>query len=269
MAATRSISTDDVPAGERLHWWGERIWGLIGRLHSDAYGDPHFSGSIDHGDLGYLTVCRLQVSRHRVVRTPNLIRQDDRGYVKIVAQMKGSASFEQNGRQVVLAPGEWSIYDTTKAYIVSNPEPIDQLALLLPRDRLVRLGLDLDNLVVRRFAGRSGVGRLAFDMLNSAFQELPALAGLFWLTQHQRDRLEQLMTQVQAEHLVRTAFDQQDALALRVQALAECGQHRGDTGSAMDALQRQHGAHRRGSSSASNGQRASAWARSCWAEKST
>lgn len=30
--------------------------------------------------------------------------------------------------------------------------------------------------------------------------ELPALAGLFWLTQHQRDRLEHLMTQVQAEH---------------------------------------------------------------------
>lgn len=30
--------------------------------------------------------------------------------------------------------------------------------------------------------------------------ELPALAGLFWLTQHQRDRLEQLMSQIQTEH---------------------------------------------------------------------
>ncbi|HLT75949.1 MAG TPA: hypothetical protein VKZ87_01075 [Ferrovibrio sp.] len=30
--------------------------------------------------------------------------------------------------------------------------------------------------------------------------ELPALAGLFWLTQHQRDRLEHVMTQMQVEH---------------------------------------------------------------------
>ena len=177
MSAVSVISTADVAPADRLASWGDFVWRHIGRLQSDTFGDRRFDGRLELGNVGGLKLCRIVASRHRVVRTPNLIRQDDRGYVKIVAQMKGSASFEQNGRQLVLAPGEWSIYDTTKAYIVSNPEPIDQLALLLPRDRLLRLGLDLDNLVVRRFEGRSGVGRLAFDMLNSAFRELPALAG--------------------------------------------------------------------------------------------
>jgi hypothetical protein len=42
---------------------------------------------------------------------------------------------------------------------------------------------------------------LAFDMMwwLSAV-ELPALGGLFWLTQHQRDRQDQIIQQLQAEH---------------------------------------------------------------------
>lgn len=176
-SALSVISTADVAPADRLASWGDFVWRHIGRLQSDTFGDQRFDGRLELGDVGGLKLCRIIASRHRVVRTPSLIRQDDRGYVKIVAQMKGSARFEQNGRQVVLSPGDWSMYDTTKAYIVSNPEPIDQLALLLPRDRLIRAGVDLDQIVVRRFAGRSGVGRLTFDMLSSAFQELPALAG--------------------------------------------------------------------------------------------
>lgn len=175
MSAVSVISTADVAPAERLAAWGDFVWRHIGRLQSDTFGDRRFDGRLELGDAGGLKLCRIIASRHRVVRTPGLIRGDDRGYVKIVAQLKGSARFEQNGRQVVLSPGEWSMYDTTRAYIVSNPEPIDQLAVLLPRDRLIRAGVDLDQIVVRRFAGRSGVSRLAFDMLTSAFQELPTL----------------------------------------------------------------------------------------------
>lgn len=175
MAATRSISTDDVPAGERLHWWGERIWGLIGRLHSDAYGDTHFSGSIDHGDIGYLTVCRLQVSRHRVVRTPSLIRSSDRAFLKVVAQLRGHACFEQHGRKAWLAPGDWSVYDTTEAYTVSNPEAVEQLVLLLPKDQLMDRRVLGPGAMVRRFSGSMGVSRLAYEMMNSAFREMEQL----------------------------------------------------------------------------------------------
>ena len=87
---------------------------------------------------------------------------------------RGAGCFEQNGRKVVLAPGEWSLYDTTRPYAVSNPERIEQVIMLLPRDELVRLGLDLDDLVVRRFTGRAGIGRLTYDMLVSAFESLRA-----------------------------------------------------------------------------------------------
>lgn len=175
MGALSVVSTAQVAPAERLALWGDFVWRHIGRLQSDTFGDKRFDGRLAIGDLGGLKLLDIVASRHRVVRTNTLIRQDDRGYVKVVAQIEGSACFEQNGRKVVLSPGEWSIYDTTRSYIVSNPEAIRQHAILLPRDHLTRLGLDLDNLVVRRFSGRSGVGRLTYDFLTSAFAEMSAV----------------------------------------------------------------------------------------------
>jgi AraC-like DNA-binding protein len=166
------VSTADVAPRDRLGLWGDFVCRHIGPLRADTFGDPEFHGRLELGQLGTVPVARITASRHRVLRTPSLIRQDDRSYVKLVAQVEGAGCFEQNGRKVVLAPGEWSLYDTTKPYTVSNPEPIKQVIMLLPRAHLVRLGLDLDDLVVRRFSGRSGVGRLTYDLLVSSFGTL-------------------------------------------------------------------------------------------------
>lgn len=172
---TTLITTDGVPAAERLDWWGERIWRLIGRLKSDAFGDPVFAGSIEHGQMGYITLCRLQASRHRVVRTPQLIGGSDRAFLKVVAQLRGRACFEQHGRQAWLEPGDWSVYDTEHAYTVTNPDAVEQLVLLLPKDQLIDRRIDDPRLMVQRFSSAQGVPRLAFEMMIAAFRELPAV----------------------------------------------------------------------------------------------
>ncbi|WP_313073811.1 helix-turn-helix domain-containing protein [Melaminivora sp.] len=170
------LSTDAVAPGERLRLWGDAVWRLIGGLESDAFGDEAFSGRIVSGQAGYVNLCHLHVSRHRVVRTPGSIRNSDRAYLKVVAQMEGRACFEQDGRQVWLSPGEWSIYDTTRSYAVTNPGSVSQLVLMIPKDLLPERRLALDELMVQRFSGRSGVSRLAWDAMRSAFDELPGLS---------------------------------------------------------------------------------------------
>ena len=173
--ATHLISTDGIPAGDRLDWWGERIWGLIGKLKSDAYGDPLFEGAIEYGEMGFMTMCRLQASRHRVVRTPELIRSSDRAFIKVVAQLRGHACFEQFGRKAWLSPGDWSLYDTTLAYSVTNPDAVEQLVLLLPKDQLIDRRIDHPRMMVQRFSSTMGVSRLAYELMNSAFRELPTV----------------------------------------------------------------------------------------------
>lgn len=173
-----AVSTRSVVPSDRLAFWGDIVWRHVGRLQSDAFGDAHFDGRLDYGDLGDLKLCRIAATRHRVVRTPGLIRSDSPGFLKIVAQLRGSACFEQGGRRVVLGPGEWSMYDTASAYAVTNPESVDQLVVMLPRARVDGLGVDIADLTVRRISGRSGVGRRALQLMLSAFEQLPSMQPL-------------------------------------------------------------------------------------------
>lgn len=172
--STSSLPPDAVP--ERLALWGDAVWRLLGGLHCDTFGDPRFDGRIVACDAGALTLCQLEVSRHRVVRTPAQARASDHGWVKVVAQLEGRACFEQDGRQVWLSPGEWSLYDTTRPYSVSNLEPIRQLVVLVPKRRLQADRLPLPALTVRRFTASRGVARLAWETMRTTFDERPALA---------------------------------------------------------------------------------------------
>lgn len=173
MGALATISTDEVRPHERTAFWTDLIWHKLGRLRSETFGDESFRGSMVLGEAGSVKMCRLSAARHRVVRTPDLIRQDDRGYLKLVVQLEGSTWFEQSGRKTLLSPGEWSIYDTTKAYSVSNTGPIEQMVVLVPREQVLTSSMKADDLMVQRYSARAGIGRLACDLMGAAFDEIP------------------------------------------------------------------------------------------------
>lgn len=171
MAATTLLTTDIVPARERTRYWCDMIWHAFGGLRSDTYGDPCFTGRIHQADFGAVRVCRLEASRHRVVRTAGVRSSSDPGYLKLVVQHRGSSVFEQDGRVAKVAPGEWSLYDTTDSYAVSNPEPVEQHVLLLPRDALLRGQRTIQSLLVRPLRASAGLGRIACEAVRTAVEE--------------------------------------------------------------------------------------------------
>ena len=86
MATLEVVSTEQVAPKERLPYWQELIWQLLGRLRSEARADGTFRGRMEYGDAGEVKLCRLSASSHRVSRTPDLIRQDDRGGARALAK---------------------------------------------------------------------------------------------------------------------------------------------------------------------------------------
>lgn len=153
----RSIAFNkDAGVAERLALWGEFVRRHIGELEADTFGDPNFDGRLALAEHRRLMVFGIDVSRHRVVRTPKAMRADDRGMVKIVAQLKGVGCFEQAGRKATLLPGEWIFYDATQTYTLANFHAVSQAAIFLPREDLERQGIDLDRSVARRFT-RTGM----------------------------------------------------------------------------------------------------------------
>lgn len=174
MATLAVVSTEQVAPKDRIPYWKDIIWQQLGRLRSDARSDGVFRGRLVHCDAGDVRLCRLSASSHRVARTPDLIRQDDRGFLKVVFQIEGSTWFEQGGRKTLLTPGEWSIYDTMKSYTVSNTSDIEQLVLLVPREKVLAAHLNPDELLVQRYDARNGIGRLAGELMHKAFDEIEA-----------------------------------------------------------------------------------------------
>ena len=167
------MSTDDAPPRERVGYWSDLVWRSFGRLRSDTYGDPDFSGHISLLDLGEVRVCRLQAARHRVVRTA-AAGGSDPGYLKMVIQRRGCSLFEQGGRTARLKPGDWSLYDTTRSYIVSAPHPVDLHILLLPRHGILRGRKDLEQMLVHRLRGRTGMAKLAGLAIGHALESAAA-----------------------------------------------------------------------------------------------
>lgn len=165
------VSTKDVAPSEKFGLWKDTLWQLMGRLRSEATGDESFAGKIEHCDVGDLRICRIVARRHRVVRKLEA-RHDYQDLLKVAVQLKGSSYFEQDNRSVLLPPGCWSIYDTTRPYTVSTMGNVELLTLLIPRARIVTNRLNLNDLIVRRFSGETGVGKLAFQFITTAFAEI-------------------------------------------------------------------------------------------------
>jgi AraC-like DNA-binding protein len=168
LSAPTLLSTSVAPAHQRVGYWGDLVQRSFGRLRSQTYGDERFHGEIRRFELGELRLCRLDASAHRVERTSGSASLSDPGYLKMVVQREGCSVFEQDGRRAWLAPGSWSVYDTTKSYSVTNPQKVVQDVLLLPRERILDGAAALARLLVRPLSGARGMGRVACETIARA-----------------------------------------------------------------------------------------------------
>jgi len=176
MSDLQTMSTDVAAPRERAGLWRDWIWSHFGGLESDLYGDAEFDGHMAATRAGDVVMTKLEANRHRVLRSQQLARASDTSYLKIVAPWQGSAAVEQHGRQAFVRPGGWAIYDTTGSYEIANPERVDHVIVMLPKDQLAERGLRLEPLMARHVGGTQGIARVALETMRSTYQELPAMS---------------------------------------------------------------------------------------------
>ena len=241
-AKPQLMNTDDVAAPDRAAFWGDWIGRLFQGLKSDQYGDSDFRGRASTVRAGEVVLTHLEATRHRVTRSSSIARATEVPYLKIVAPWAGCAGVEQKGRETWVTPGQWSIYDTTDSYAVANPERVEHLIVMLPRQALVERGVQLEPLMARRLGGSGGVSRLALETMRNAFRELPSMTESAALGVG--DAIVQLV------HLsLLDLAGQTSALSLR-EALRErikrhVAQHLADPALTVDAIARALGVSRR------------------------
>ncbi|HEU4458148.1 MAG TPA: helix-turn-helix domain-containing protein [Methylibium sp.] len=242
-APARIVTTEAVPARERVRAWAEWMERLFQGLKSDTYGDTGFDGRVATLHAGDVVLSRLEANRHRVRRSASLTHGERLPYLKIVAPYAGCAGVGQQGRETWVTPDQWSIYDTTDSYAVANPTPrVEHLIVMIPKQRLADRGLALDPLMARRLGGSGGVARLALETMRSAWRELPGMSDT--AARGVGDAITQFV------HLALldlagegTALTQREALRERIKRHVQ--QHLGDARLSVDALALALGCSRR------------------------
>lgn len=234
MAASTTLSTDAVAPADRAPQWSEWVFRHFGGLQSDLYGDTSFDGHIAASQAGDVILTRLEANRHRVLRTPSLARTSDTSYLKIVAPWQGSASVHQQGREACARDGAWVIYDTTGAYRIENPQRVDHLIVMVPKEGLCDRQWRVDELMARQL-GASGISRVALETMRNTYQELPNMSEA--AAQGAGELIKQLVRlSLQEIAGQETAVTQREALRDRIRLYVQ--QHLRDPALSVDAIAR-------------------------------
>lgn len=156
---------------------GARSWReLLGEHFVDLDVRPGSDGPLT-GEVHSRTVGSLQLSRVRSVdqqalRTPGLVRADRRHYVQVGLLERGSARVRQDGRECLLGPGDYTVYETDRPFsweLRGGRSPAWSLLVLTwCRPGPVDPG---NGLTARRMDGSTGLtgvlGRMMRDLVGS------------------------------------------------------------------------------------------------------
>jgi AraC-like DNA-binding protein len=159
-ATVRFRIEDEAPA-TRLDYLRHALASTIAPydLRVDSEG-PVRGANIHAGRVASVGVTRvLAPGRFDCRRTPQLIRASDPERFKIDVQMQGSTVFAQGGREVALAPGDFTLVDLSRPSRVGTAgDGQDVLAVHFPHAALPLRHDELARLTAVRMPGRDGLG---------------------------------------------------------------------------------------------------------------
>lgn len=164
----RVLSTEQVPAGERLAYWTEAVCEAYVQLDcATPSARDEVTGEIRIDSLATLELSRVTATAQRVRRTPSLIARSAEDYFLVSIQTRGVGTVSQDGRQAVLHPGDFALYDSTRPYELGFADDFQQFVLMLPGPTLRSRLRGPDELTARGVPGARGAGHLMIEMITT------------------------------------------------------------------------------------------------------
>jgi AraC-like DNA-binding protein len=184
---------------DRLDVWRDLIRENFVSLDIRADRRDGFAGSVRSSGVGHLRVASV-VSRGQVChRTPGLARRDDAAFLQVGLLAAGAATIVQDGREAVLGPGDFALYETDRPFRWNLGGEWELLVLTWPRAGVALDDAVSQQLTARALGGRDGLGAIVARMLRDvvvAPPELSAAGGV-----RLADELAELVTTVAAERV--------------------------------------------------------------------
>jgi AraC-like DNA-binding protein len=137
-------------------------------------GDQPRVSALTMGALGSLKIFEFSGSALDVHRTRATIRRLDPGLVKAAVQLRGRGLVAQRDREAVLAPGDFTVYDTSEPYRMRLEKDYTMFAVMFPRTALKMSADGISSLTAVPIRADHGVGALASQFLSGLRRGLSA-----------------------------------------------------------------------------------------------
>lgn len=142
-------------------------------VHADA--DAPFDGAVRSSLVGHLAVATVDSTDQDCIRTPGLARRDDDAYLQVGLIARGQAVVRQDGREALLGPGAYTIYETGRPFSWRLRGPWRLLVFTWPRE-LVGLDEDTACAATARALGGDRLGGIVGRTLADVVASPPALS---------------------------------------------------------------------------------------------
>lgn len=194
---------------DRLDVWRDLIREHFVALDIHADRDA-FAGAVRTSGIGHLKVASVRSGTQGCSRTPGLARRDPDAFLQVGLIARGAARVAQDGREAVLGPGDFAVYETDRPFHWGLRGDWELLVFTWPRAAIALGGGASQQLTARTLSGRDGLGAIVGRMLGDLVAAPPDLSAAGGV--RLADEVAELVTTVAGEHLspappTRTADD--------------------------------------------------------------
>jgi AraC-like DNA-binding protein len=161
------LSTDGAPQHRKLAFWQDIVCDVFVQLDCKSDLGDRFRGSVDRSMLGEIACTRVSSTAQHVLRTPSRIARANEDFILVALGRDGTGGVVQDGRETIIRPGEFALYDTTRPYELSFDDDFTQMIFQVPRSALLKRVSGVEDLTATGFDRRTPLPQLALDFLNA------------------------------------------------------------------------------------------------------
>lgn len=189
---TQTIDTSTVAKRDRLDFWRSTVCDQFVQLDVQPQDGPDMHGKVTAVSVGETKLRQIAAGAHHFLRTPKQVRSADEDYFHIALCHRGTTLVTQHGRETLVRPGEFVLYDSAAPFAFAIEEDFAYSVCLFPKRLLPLSESELAAATAIRFDGTRGLGAMIpplftalhsqdFDALPPASQDamMQAIADLY------------------------------------------------------------------------------------------
>ncbi len=151
-----TISTEPLSPAERAEFWHDAVTRTFIPLETRLLEPEPRAGRLSSDRLGAVQITRATAGPQVNSRTRRTIAAGGEGWITVALHHQGRGKLTQDGKEVVVGPGEFTLSDSSRPFTKELPEPFDLTTYHLPRDALHVQDDDLRAAVATPFTVESG-----------------------------------------------------------------------------------------------------------------